>query len=105
MFGKTKMILATIATTTALVFPKAYYPETGLVSSVTGDVVTITCTDGNQYEFTESDFPYWKGDIVSVLFSDNGTPEREDDEIMLTQFAGTLPDYIDLFVEAMEEAK
>lgn len=99
-----KMILATATLTTSLLFPNAVYPATGVVTNVTeNEIVSVERTDGHVYEFQDTEFPWWDGDICTLLMSDNGTPEPEDDKILCHIFSGTVMDMIDIYANSMEK--
>ena len=64
-----------------------YYPETGKVISVSGDVVTVETYTGNLFEFYGSE-DWMTGDCVSMILNSCGTPTVEDDEILKVKYSG-----------------
>lgn len=54
--------------------------ETGTVERIKNNVITITTSDGNKWEY-ELTNGLSKGDKVKIWFDDNGTETREDDKI------------------------
>ncbi len=64
-----------------------YYPETGKVISVSGDVVTVETCTGNLFEFYGSE-DWMIGDCVSMILNSCGTPTVEDDEILKVKYSG-----------------
>ena len=64
-----------------------YYPETGKVISVSGDVVTVETCTGNLFEFYGAE-DWMIGDCVSMILNSCGTPTVEDDEILKVKYSG-----------------
>ena len=64
-----------------------YYPETGKVISVSGDVVTVETCTGNLFEFYGSE-DWITGDCVSMILNSCGTPTVKDDEIEKVKYSG-----------------
>ena len=66
------------------------YADCGLIMkkpSKKGRVV-ITMQNGNQFAFTDKDEDWMVGDLVAVVFDDNGTEKVYDDIILSTRYCG-----------------
>ena len=74
-------------TTTAT---ETYYPALAVVTETnteTDSVTIMTVPDGNLWEF--SGVEDWSGgDLAVCIFSDNGTPDLQDDEIITVHYSG-----------------
>lgn len=98
-----KMILATATLTTSLLFPNAVYATAGVVTETKEEEVAVECVSGDVFCFEDDTFPWYNGDVVALLMSDNGTPEIEDDEILCHKYVGTAMDFFNIFLNSVEE--
>lgn len=68
------------------------YPDTGLVISTEwyGDhgLLQFQTQNGHIFELIEEDGDWYTGDLISVIFNDNGTPEVYDDIIVNYKYSG-----------------
>lgn len=75
---------------------KDLYPLTGIVTEVQEvdkdtDLVTMTCTNGNQFSwYVDSTDDWCINDLASCIMNSNGTDEVYDDEIVDAHYVGTL---------------
>ena len=91
------MIKLILAITTALLAinpftPKTetYYPALAVVTETntkTDSVTIMTLPDGNLWEFYGVE-DWSGGDLAACIFSDNGTPNFQDDEIITVRYSG-----------------
>lgn len=69
---------------------ETYYPTLAVVTKTnteTDSVTIMTLPDGNLWDF--SGVEDWSGgDLAVCIFSDNGTPNYEDDEIVTVRYVG-----------------
>lgn len=67
----------------------ALYPATCMVTEMdkANDTVTITTATGFDYQFKGIE-DWTEGDLVSVIFYNNGTENITDDIILDTRYAG-----------------
>ena len=67
-----------------------YYPDTMVVIQINEKKGKIKLTDFNGNTWTLKGIDDWsKGDIISVLMSDNGTPKTiKDDKIIKIKYSG-----------------
>ena len=54
--------------------------------------IPFVTQNGNEFVFKSEDGDWSKGDIVSAIFSDNGTPTVTDDEILSVRYSGYVSD-------------
>ena len=67
------------------------YPDTGLIMDdpgTIGDGVLVTMQNGNVFAFENQDGDWNIGNLVSILFDDNGTEIVYDDIIISYRYAG-----------------
>ena len=70
-----------------------YYPDCGAILEEPTDIVTITMQNGNRFWFWNDDGDWARGDLVAVLFYDNGTAIVHDDVIIgQPKYAGWISD-------------
>ena len=67
------------------------YPACGLITKIESDTVWFETQTGNTFAFTGSE-DYEPGDLVAVIFDDNGTSDVHDDSIEAVRYAGYLSD-------------
>lgn len=67
------------------------YPACGLITRIEDNTVWFETQTGNTFAFTGSE-DYEPGDIVAVIFDDNGTSDVHDDGIEAVRYAGYLSD-------------
>lgn len=70
--------------------PETYYPSLAVVTETNTetDCVTImTVPDGNEWDFYGVE-DWSGGDLAVCIFSDKGTPDYEDDEIVTVRYVG-----------------
>lgn len=70
--------------------PETYYPSLAVVTETNTetDCVTImTVPDGNEWDFYGVE-DWSGGDLAVCIFSDNGTPNFQDDEIITVRYSG-----------------
>lgn len=67
------------------------YPACGLITRIEGNTVWFETQTGNTFAFTGSE-DYEPGDLVAVIFDDNGTSDIHDDSIEAVRYAGYLSD-------------
>ncbi len=71
-----------------------YYADCGLIMDAIRETpensyeITITVQNGNMFSFISEDGDWNRGEIVSAIFYDNGTPEVTDDEIISCRYSG-----------------
>lgn len=66
------------------------YPNTAIVDRIEDNNIVV-CVDCNENVWAFEDTDNWKeGDIVSLLMNDKGTDNIKDDEIVSTQYSGTV---------------
>lgn len=65
------------------------YPACGLITKIESDTVWFETQTGNVFAFTGSE-DYEPGDLVAVIFDDNGTSDIHDDGIEAVRYAGYL---------------
>lgn len=76
--------------------------EINYVESKNCDLITVTDTNGNEYEFY-SDSEDWEiGDIASCTVDNKGTVTIKDDIIVSATFSGTIDQFIKL-LDRLEE--
>lgn len=91
------MFKSILAITTALLAinpfaskTETYYPALAVVTETnteTDSVTIMTLPDGNLWDF--SGVEDWSGgDLAVCIFSDNGTPDLQDDEIITVRYSG-----------------
>jgi len=70
-----------------------FYPLAALVTEVDGELITVTCQNGNEFQFDNDGREDWfVSDICSMIMSDNGTIEVYDDEIVNVRYSGYVCD-------------
>lgn len=69
-----------------------YYANTGLIMEEPGDTVFAVMQNGNVFEFLNEGEDWFVGDIVSILFYDNGTDIVYDDIIISCRYSGWVSD-------------
>ena len=75
----------------ALIMAAGLYPASGHVIAldVPQESVIVETTDGNMWAFQSDGVEDWMiGDKVALIFTDNGTPEIYDDEIVTARYTG-----------------
>lgn len=71
-----------------------YYADCGVISEAVEETeegfyeVVITMQNGNMFSFYSEDGDWMEGDLVSVIFYDNGTDAVADDEILSAKYSG-----------------
>lgn len=75
---------------TVLLALRFLYPSTCIITEIDkgNDLVTISTATGNEFQFYGVE-DYAKGDLVAVIFYDNGTETVIDDQIMDVRYTGT----------------
>lgn len=75
---------------TILLALRFLYPSTCIITEIDTetDLVTIATATGNEFQFYGVE-DYANGDLVSVIFYDNGTETVTDDVIMDIRYSGT----------------
>ena len=68
------------------------YADAGLIMEEPGEIVWVTMQNGNVFGFYNNEGDWTIGDIVSVLFDDNGTPLVYDDIILACKYSGWVSD-------------
>ena len=75
---------------------KRFYPLTGIVTNIfpltsKEDQITITCANGNIFQFRDNTESCWDvGDLASCMMDNNGTEYVTDDEVITAMYAGSL---------------
>lgn len=67
------------------------YADCGVIMDdpgIVGDTVTVTMQNGNMFAFENQDGDWNYGDLVSILFDNNGTEKVYDDIILDYKYAG-----------------
>ena len=80
------MIKSILATLMALSLGNVY-PQTLVVTGINDDVLTLETATGQVYEYDGVE-DYMLGDVVSVMFYDNGTELIYDDIIVDIRYSG-----------------
>lgn len=97
-----KIILVTVITITiSLLFVTNHlHSRVAMVTEIneTENLITVTCANGNMFEFTDEEEDWMCGDLCSLIMYDKGTEIVGDDIIVSTRYGG----YLELF-ETMEE--
>ena len=65
-----------------------FYPLTSLVTEVNGDLITVTCQNGNIFQFEDDREDWVKGDICSMIMTDCGTKNVNDDIVVDVRCSG-----------------
>ena len=73
------------------------YPETAVITDIQSETVTVTCANGNEFQFEDEDGDWFYGDIVSMKMYSNGTEIVTDDIILDVRYGG----FIRLFDEIL----
>lgn len=63
------------------------YPDAGVITDITNNVVTYQTANGNLFSFDGAE-DYLVGDIVAVMLYDNATETVTDDIIISVRYAG-----------------
>ena len=71
------------------------YSSTGIVASVTETEtetfeITFVTANGHKWYFYSEDPDWFVNDIISVTFTNKGTQDITDDEIIATRYSGTI---------------
>lgn len=67
---------------------KEIYADCGAILEEPNENVIITMQNGNQFSFENSEGDWMTGDLVSVIFDNNGTEEVFDDIIISCRYSG-----------------
>lgn len=78
---------ALIALALVLAFIRSLYPDAMTITDISGDLVTIESSTGNQFQFYGAE-DYEEGDLVAVLMYSKGTENVTDDIIIRVRYAG-----------------
>jgi hypothetical protein len=73
---------------------KNFYPRSGIITEIDDDI-TVTCSNGNKYNFKTEVEDWMVGDICSMLILDKGTETVADDTVIDAWYDG----YIELWEE------
>ena len=65
-----------------------FYPLTGLVTEVDGELITVICRNGNEFQFRDSREDWVKDDICSMIMMDCGTKNVNDDMVIKARYSG-----------------
>lgn len=71
---------------------KNHYADCGIIMQDPDENVVITMQNGHMFSFENLDGDWNKGDIVSVIFDDNGTEKIFDDIIVSYKYSGWISD-------------
>lgn len=75
---------------------KRFYSLTGIVTNIfpltsKEDQITITCANGNIFQFRDDTESCWDvGDLASCMMDNNGTEYVTDDKVITAMYAGSL---------------
>ncbi len=65
-----------------------FYSLTGLVTEVDGELITVICQNGNEFQFRDSREDWIKDDICSMIMMDCGTKNVNDDMVIKARYSG-----------------
>lgn len=65
-----------------------FYPLTGLVTEAKGELITVICQNGNEFQFRDSREDWVKDDICSMIMMDCGTKNVNDDMVIKARYSG-----------------
>ena len=68
------------------------YADCGVIMDEPDEDVVVTMKNGNMFAFGNVDGDWQVGDIVSILFDDNGTEIVYDDIIISYRYSGWISD-------------
>ena len=80
-------LLGALVTVLALISSGTIYPDAMTIMEISGDLVTIESSTGNQFQFCGAE-DYEEGDLVAVLMYSKGTDKVTDDIIIRVRYAG-----------------
>lgn len=70
------------------------YPKTAIVIEISGLCVKVEDYSGNDWVFESESYQWYEGDLVSMIMDDNGTPDNnEDDRIVTVSYGGWIGHY------------
>lgn len=74
-----------------------FHSRIGMITNIDteADIITVTCGNGNTFEFYGEQEDWFIGDLCSMIFYDNGTEIVKDDKIVSMRYGG----YLELFEE------
>lgn len=64
------------------------YADCGVILQQPGSDVIVTLQNGHMFSFENEDHDWMIGDLVSIVFENNGTPEITDDTIISYRYSG-----------------
>ena len=66
--------------------------------------VIIVCEDFNGYiwEIPTDDGDWFKGDVLTAIMDNKGTPEISDDEVVCARYSGTIEGWVVMELETIE---
>ena len=70
------------------------YPKTAIVVDANDRLVKVEDYGGNDWVFESDAYQWYEGDLVSMIMDDNGTPDNnEDDRIVTVSYGGWIGHY------------